>query len=99
MLERMAGFFDTHLGTMLRYYGVDTLIVTGMTTSGCVRATVVDAYCSNFYPVVPIECVAVRSSLSHDIALFDMDMKYGDVAPLDDVIDELKGLTPVAADD
>ncbi|MFB6131688.1 MAG: isochorismatase family protein [Salinigranum sp.] len=85
-----SAFFETHLASMLRFYDVDTLIVTGMTTSGCVRATAVDAFCSNVYPIVPIECVADRSGISHEIALFDVDMKYGDVEPLDDVLGKLE---------
>lgn len=85
-----SAFFETHLSSILRYYDIDTLVITGMTTSGCVRASVVDAYCSNVYPIVPHEAVADRSSISHEIALFDMDMKYGDVMSLDDVIDSIR---------
>ena len=66
--------------------GVDTLVVTGMVTSGCVRATVIDAFSYNYRVVVPIECVADRSATSHQVNLFDIDMKYGDVVPLADVL-------------
>ena len=89
-----SAFMDTHLSSMLRYYDIDTLIITGMTTSGCVRASVVDAYCQNVYPIVPIECVADRASLSHEVALFDMDMKYADVTPLEEVIETVQENAP-----
>ncbi|MWV38483.1 isochorismatase family protein [Natrialba sp. INN-245] len=82
-------FFGTQLESMLSYDGVDTLIVTGMTTSGCVRATVVDAFSYNYRIIVPEECVADRSQISHETTLFDIDMKYGDVRPLDDVLEQL----------
>lgn len=82
-------FFGTQLESMLSYDGIDTLIVTGMTTSGCVRATVLDGFSYNYRVVVPEECVADRSQISHEVTLFDIDMKYGDVRPLDAVIDQL----------
>ncbi len=93
-----SSFFDTHLSHLLHELGVDTVIVTGMTTSGCVRATVVDGKSSNFNMVVPIECVADRSISSHELSLFDMDMKYADVEPLDDVVAKLSTMKPAAAD-
>ena len=88
-----SAFFDTHLGNLLHYYGIDTLIVTGMTTSGCVRATVVDGHSSNFRVIVPEECAADRSLISHRISLFDMDMKYADVRPLETVLENLAAVT------
>ncbi|MCW8173561.1 isochorismatase family protein [Natrialba swarupiae] len=81
-------FFGTQLESMLNYSNVDTVIVTGMTTSGCVRATVVDAFSLNYRVIVP-ECVADRSQVSHEVSLFDMDMKYADVVSLDDLIEAL----------
>lgn len=87
---RASAFFDTHLSSYLHYYGVDTLVVTGMSTSGCVRATVVDGHSSNFRVIVPQECVADRSVISHEIALFDMDMKYADVTPLSQCVENLE---------
>lgn len=86
---RASAFFDTHLANMLHEIGIDTLIVTGMTTSGCVRASVIDAHSSNFTTVVPKECVADRGIASHEISLFDMDMKYADVESVDRVIETL----------
>ena len=94
---RASAFFDTHLANLLHHYGVDTLVVTGMTTSGCVRASVVDAHSSNFQVVVPIEATADRSVISHEISLFDMDMKYADVVPVDEVVAQLAA--PAAAAD
>lgn len=86
-----SGFHGTPLVSLLVHAGVDTLIVTGMTTSGCVRATVVDAFSYNFHVIIPFECVADRSQISHKVNLFDMHMKYADVAGLDEVLDYLKG--------
>lgn len=84
-----SGFHGTPLASLLVYEGVDTVIVTGMTTSGCVRATVLDAFMDNFHVVVPFECVADRSQISHKVNLFDLHMKYADVASLDEVLDYL----------
>ena len=61
-----------------------------MVTSGCVRATAVDAFSHNHRVIIPIECVADRSETSHQVNLFDMDMKYADVLPLAEVIDHLR---------
>ena len=84
--SKPSAFFGTPLASMLTYLGVDTLVVTGMVTSGCVRATVIDAFSHNSRVVVPLECVADRSATSHQVNLFDMDMKYADVLPLADVL-------------
>lgn len=85
-----SAFFGTQLASVLTYFGVDTTIVTGMVTSGCVRATVVDAFSHNYRVIVPLECVADRSETAHQMNLFDMDMKYADVLPVVDVLDHLK---------
>lgn len=86
---RASAFFDTHLANVLKHYGIDTLLVAGMKTSCCVRETVVDAHSNNFRVIVPPECVADASVISHEISLFDMDMKFADVDPLDEVLDRL----------
>jgi maleamate amidohydrolase len=83
---RPSGFFATDLADLLIYHGIDTTIVTGMTTSGCVRATVVDAFSFNFRVIVPIECVADRAELSHKVSLMEMHMKYADVLSLEEVL-------------
>lgn len=79
-------FFGTQLASMLVSLGADTIIVTGVTTSGCVRATVVDGFSHNFRVIVPAECVGDRAALPHKVSLFDMDMKYADVMDLDEVL-------------
>lgn len=89
---RPSAFFGTNLVNMLIFHKVDTLIVTGMTTSGCVRATVVDAFSYNYRVVVPIECSGDRAVVSHKVSLFDMQMKYAHVAPLADVLQRLETL-------
>jgi len=90
--SKPSAFFGTQLVSLLNYFPIDTLIVTGLVTSGCVRATVVDAFSYNYRVIVPIECVADRGQVSHEVSLFDMDMKYADVIPLADVLCYLAGL-------
>ena len=85
-----SAFFNTNLISMLTYHNVDTVLVTGMVTSGCVRATVVDAFSYNFIVVIPEECVGDRGVVSHKVSLFDMHMKYADVAPLSEVLGYLE---------
>ena len=91
-----SAFFGTGLAAWLTYRGVDTVIVTGATTSGCVRATVVDACAYNFRPIIPEDCVGDRAIGPHDASLFDMDRKYGDVLPRDEIIAELDKLAAAA---
>ena len=80
-----SGFFSTDLANWRARRGVDTAIVTGCTTSGCVRATVVDAMGHGFRPIVPEECSGDRAQGPHEANLFDMDQKYADVMPLAEV--------------
>lgn len=87
---RASAFFDTHLANYLHHYGVDTLVVAGTNTSGCIRATVVDSHSSNFRTIVPPECVADTTSVSHEVALFDMDLRYADVTPVETVCERLE---------
>ncbi len=89
-----SGFFSTDLANWLAMKGVDTAIVTGCTTSGCVRATVVDAMGFGFRPIVPRECSGDRAEGPHEANLFDMDQKYADVMPLSEVMGALEALTP-----
>jgi len=81
-----SAFFATALVSHLIDLKVDTLFVTGCTTSGCVRGTVVDAFAYNFRVVVPEACVYDRSHVSHAVNLFDMASKYADVMPLADAL-------------
>jgi len=88
--ERASGFFGTPLIAHLTRLGVDSLIVCGETTSGCVRASVVDAYSYGFHTVVVEECCFDRSLLSHKVNLFDLHHKYADVMHLEEVISHLQ---------
>jgi maleamate amidohydrolase len=72
---------------------VDTLLVAGTTTSGCVRATVVDAFSYNLKVVVVAECVFDRGQTSHKVNLFDMQAKYADVVPLEAALGYLEELS------
>jgi maleamate amidohydrolase len=69
--------------------GVDSLVVTGATTSGCVRATAVDAFAYNFKVTVPSDAVYDRTPTVHQVNLFDLAQKYADVLPTADVLDRL----------
>ncbi len=80
--SKPSAFFGTHVASILTYHQVDTVIVTGMVTSGCVRATAVDAFNLNYRVLVPVECVADRGQVTHKINLFDLHMKYADVVSL-----------------
>jgi len=88
-------FFGTPLESFLRYEGVDSLVVVGTATSGCVRAAVVDAFSHNFRVVIPEEAVADRCRTAHRANLFDMDMKYADVEPVTRVLAEVERLASV----
>ncbi len=83
-------FFGTDLVPRLNSRRVDTLIVTGCTTSGCVRATAVDAVQNGFRPMVVREAVGDRSTAAHEQSLFDLDAKYADVVSLDETLQYLK---------
>jgi maleamate amidohydrolase len=89
-------FFGTIFMSHLNYFDVDTLILTGCTTSGCLRATAVDAYSYNFKVVIPEECAFDRFEASHAINLFDLNCKYADVIPAAEVATYLSAL-PVRA--
>lgn len=81
-----SSFFGTDLAAWLRWHRVDTLLVTGCTTSGCVRATVVDAVSHNFRTIVLTDCVGDRAMGPHHANLFDMGQKYADLMPRDAVL-------------
>lgn len=87
-----SAFFGTALASHLVDLGIDTLIVTGCTTSGCVRGTVVDGFSYSYHVTVPEQCVYDRSAVSHAVNLFDMAQKYADVVPLDDLLTTLDAL-------
>ena len=83
-------FFGTDLTPRLMSRQVDTLIITGCTTSGCVRATAVDAVQTGFRPMVVREAVGDRSASAHGQSLFDLDAKYADVVSLDETLQYLR---------
>ena len=83
-------FFGTDLGPRLVAHRVDTLIITGCTTSGCVRATAVDAVQHGFRPMVVREAIGDRSASAHAQSLFDLDAKYADVVGQEDTLHYLK---------
>jgi nicotinamidase-related amidase len=85
-----SGFFGTGLSSLLTAAGIDTLIITGASTSGCVRATAVDALQYGFRPVVPREAVGDRNEQAHEANLYDIDAKYGDVVPMGKVLEYLE---------
>jgi nicotinamidase-related amidase len=87
-----SAFFHTHLVSMLIADRIDTVIVTGCSTSGCIRATAVDAVSYGYRVAVPVEAVSDRWPEPHEANLFDIDAKYGDVVPAAEVVDYLLGL-------
>ncbi|MDB6083617.1 MAG: amidase [Gammaproteobacteria bacterium] len=84
-----SAFFNTGLCSWLVQRQVETLLIAGATTSGCVRASVVDAMSCGFRPIVLVDCVGDRSSAPHEASLFDMQQKYADVMPFSEVVADL----------
>ena len=87
-----SAFFGTALSSFLTANGCDSLIVTGASTSGCVRATVVDAIQHGYRPIVPREAVGDRNPDAHAANLYDIETKYGDVVSVDDLIAQMEEL-------
>jgi maleamate amidohydrolase len=92
-----SAFFGTPLTSYLIDLDIDTLIVTGCTTSGCVRGTVVDGFAYNFRAIVPHDCVYDRSQVSHAVNLFDMSEKYADVMSCDELMSAMKTIGQATA--
>ncbi len=90
--QKPSAFFGTPLISMLNEVHADTVLVCGTTTSGCVRASVIDAFSYNMKVSVVEECVFDRGQASHKINLFDMAMKYADVISLKETIDYIRAL-------
>jgi nicotinamidase-related amidase len=90
--QRASVFFGTPLSAHLTQLGVQTLIICGESTSGCVRATAVDAYSHGYHVVLVEECCFDRSLLSHKVNLFDMHHKYCDVMHVGEVVAHLNGM-------
>ena len=87
-----SAFFDTRLDMELRGLGVDTVVMAGCTTSGCIRASAVDAMQHGFHTVVVRDAVGDRAQTPHEVNLFDIDAKYGDVVSSGEVLGYLRGL-------
>ncbi len=86
-----SAFFETPLASYLVFHGVDTVVVTGGSTSGCVRATAVDALSHGYRTIVPIETCADKHESYHFANLTDLALKYADVEPVRVVVDWLEG--------
>lgn len=89
-----SAFFGTALAATLTAAGIDTVLIAGCTTSGCVRASAVDACQNGFRTIVVRECVGDRAPEPHAANLFDIDAKYGDVVPLAEALAYLRGFKP-----
>lgn len=97
LTKRMASaFHETNLASLLVWHRVDTVIVTGGSTSGCVRATVVDSLSHGYRTIVPEECVSDRHEGPHFANLYDMAIKYADVLPIASVRHALSDSRPAA---
>jgi maleamate amidohydrolase len=92
-----SGFFGTDLAQQLMASRADTVVVTGLTTSGCVRATAVDALAHGFYVLVPRQAVGDRDPLAHEANLHDIDRKYGDVVSVEEMIEMMAGFASRSA--
>ncbi len=92
--QRASAFYGTPLAAHLTQLGVQTLIVCGESTSGCVRASAVDGYSHGYHVVLVEECCFDRSALSHKVNLFDLHHKYADVMHVDEVIAHLAAKSP-----
>ena len=92
-------FHETPLQSLLVWHAVDTVVITGGSTSGCVRAAVVDSLSRGYRTIVPEECVADKHEIPHFANLCDMMLKYADVMPVADVLAHLEGLSGDADSD
>ena len=91
-----SGFFGTNLSSLLLSQGVDTVILTGASTSGCIRATAIDSLSHGFRTILPLEAIGDRAEEPHWANLFDIDAKYGDVVPMSEMLEYLEGISGVA---
>jgi maleamate amidohydrolase len=95
--KRMASaFFETNLGSIFTFRKIDTVVVTGGSTSGCVRATVVDSLSRSFRTIVPEECVSDKHEGPHFANLYDMALKYADVLSVQETLEQLRRVPSVA---
>ncbi|MGM0716884.1 MAG: isochorismatase family protein [Halobacteriota archaeon] len=87
--RQASAYHETELDSMLAALGVDTVVITGCTTSGCIRASAVDACSHGYYAIVPESAVGDRALEPHEANLFDINAKYGDVRPVEEAVDYL----------
>jgi maleamate amidohydrolase len=88
-----SAFYKTDLADRLQMLGVNSLVITGLTTSGCVRATVVDGLQYNYPVVIPLQAVGDRNQNAHEANLHDMHAKYGDVMDMSEVLEYINNLS------
>ena len=92
-----SAFFGTNLASVLISQGIDSVILCGATTSGCVRATAIDLLQYGFPTLVPRECVGDRAQAPHEANLFDIQAKYADVVPLEEALAYVEGVPSAVA--
>ena len=90
--ENASAFFGTHLAPYLIGHGVDTLLITGCSTSACIRATATDAKSYRFRPIIVRECAGDRSAVAHEWTLFDIQARFADVVSLAEVLSYISSL-------
>lgn len=90
-------FFGTHCASVMNMHGVDTLIVTGANTSGCIRATSIDSFALGYRTIVPEECVYDQGSVAHRQNLEDIGKRYVDVEPFEAVLAKVEAASQLAA--
>ena len=92
-----SAFFDTNVDTYLKSHDVDTVVMTGCTTSGCIRASAIDSLQYGYHTIVVREGVGDRAEGPHEANLFDIDAKYGDVVSASDAVDYVRHLQGAGA--
>jgi len=92
-----SAFFGTDTASILRFWDVDTVVVMGCTTSGCIRATVIDAFSHGFRTIVAEDCCGDHDPATHAANLQDVERRYADVLPAAEILAQLKRLAPAEA--
>jgi maleamate amidohydrolase len=92
-----SGFFGTNLASILVSQGVDSVVLCGATTSGCIRATAIDLLQYGWPTIVPRECVADRAQAPHEANLFDIQAKYADVVSVEEALEYVAGVPSAGA--
>lgn len=95
--QRSSAFFGTSLLSQLVALGVDTTVVVGLSTSGCIRSTCEEAFNNNFRVIVPREAIGDRCESAHEASLFDIDNRFGDVMPVEEALAGLAACAPPLA--